>query len=848
MNVLLCHERFVFRFGVDRVLIMLGRGLAERGHRVSVMANRVDRSVVEEFSERILIVPDKIGPYSDLNEFTAEWLRREWGSLFREEQRPDVVVVAGWPFIAAISVWRNLRVPTVFVDCGVVPFQGYSEGHIAVLQKLVQLRRNHLNDASAIVGISEFIVESQSRVDAPGASRLEAILLGADHMTVSMWADGNVGKKQGFQVAALSRALEDGARTILNLGRWEPGCYKNSEAILLLAEITRTSLPNAVFLILADPRKVEIPTKLRGRVIPIGFPDDRELQAIMARVDLGVSVSLWEGFNLPLAEMQWLGKPALVFDRAAHPEVVCDPWFLCRDLDEMADKAARLLTANGLDSTMHQAALERFRARFAWRSAIDRYEALLERVSLGRRPPGLTIIVDVTNATRDPANSGVIRVTRRLCRELQRFCKPTFAVWAGPDLEYVFPTLSEYLQLSQFNGPAIDESYPVSPQTSKRRVEVNGADESSDSKWLLLTETVMEIHGRDIRTFARGAQLKLAAIFYDAIPVIRPELVKDVAIRENHARYMAGLAQCDLVMPISEFSASALRSFWSERGLSGCEVRPHLLAGDVGDGVRGGKTFGDRGAAVRMLCVSTLEPRKNHRRLIEAVRHFAQENPAVAWTLTLVGNRYAGGDDIADFVEKSCQEEPRIRWLGVVDDDRLRQAYAESSFTIYASEIEGFGLPILESVWHGTPCLCHERGVMVELAAEGGCLTTDVTDIEKFAQAIASLALDVKLRERLADESRARTVRDWSEYGEHIYQELVRYGVAGRAWRDSSISELTERTQGAFREKAMSWQSLVYDGCLTEEWQMNDSERAALAAILARRIPDLRAEYPHGPC
>jgi 5-methyltetrahydropteroyltriglutamate--homocysteine methyltransferase len=44
----------------------------------------------------------------------------------------------------------------------------------------------------------------------------------------------------------------------------------------------------------------------------------------MGTVDLGVSVSLWEGFNLPLAEMQWGGRGVLVFDCGAHPEVVAD--------------------------------------------------------------------------------------------------------------------------------------------------------------------------------------------------------------------------------------------------------------------------------------------------------------------------------------------------------------------------------------------------------------------------------------------------------------------------------------------------------------------------------------------
>ena len=46
---------------------------------------------------------------------------------------------------------------------------------------------------------------------------------------------------------------------------------------------------------------------------------------------------------MPIAELQYAGKPAFVFDRAAHPEVVIAPQQLCRDEQEMADKLDNLL-------------------------------------------------------------------------------------------------------------------------------------------------------------------------------------------------------------------------------------------------------------------------------------------------------------------------------------------------------------------------------------------------------------------------------------------------------------------------------------------------------------------------
>ena len=49
---------------------------------------------------------------------------------------------------------------------------------------------------------------------------------------------------------------------------------------------------------------------------------DKELPYYYAACDLYVTASLWEGFNLPVAEAQACGKRAVAFDVCSHPEVV----------------------------------------------------------------------------------------------------------------------------------------------------------------------------------------------------------------------------------------------------------------------------------------------------------------------------------------------------------------------------------------------------------------------------------------------------------------------------------------------------------------------------------------------
>ena len=57
-----------------------------------------------------------------------------------------------------------------------------------------------------------------------------------------------------------------------------------------------------------------------------------------------------------------------------------------------------------------------------------------------------------------------------------------------------------------------------------------------------------------------------------------------------------------------------------------------------------------------------------------------------------------------------------------VPDDEARALVAAAHATVFMSLYEGFGLPIAESLWQGTPCLCSDHGSMAEIAKGGGCL------------------------------------------------------------------------------------------------------------------------------
>ena len=52
--------------------------------------------------------------------------------------------------------------------------------------------------------------------------------------------------------------------------------------------------------------------------------------------------------------------------------------------------------------------------------------------------------------------------------------------------------------------------------------------------------------------------------------------------------------------------------------------------------------------------------------------------------------------------------------MGLVSNEVLFDLYKNATFTVFISKYEGYGFPIAESLWHGTPVLISNCGSMIE--------------------------------------------------------------------------------------------------------------------------------------
>jgi glycosyltransferase involved in cell wall biosynthesis len=95
-------------------------------------------------------------------------------------------------------------------------------------------------------------------------------------------------------------------------------------------------------------------------------------------------------------------------------------------------------------------------------------------------------------------------------------------------------------------------------------------------------------------------------------------------------------------------------------------------------------------------------------------------------------------------------------------DAELASLLASARATAFASIAEGCGLPQLESLWMGVPCVCSDLPSLVENAAAGGCDVVHGNSPEGWRESLLRILTDDSWRSRLAAEALARPLPTWA--------------------------------------------------------------------------------------
>lgn len=198
-----------------------------------------------------------------------------------------------------------------------------------------------------------------------------------------------------------------------------------------------------------------------------------------------------------------------------------------------------------------------------------------------------------------------------------------------------------------------------------------------------------------------------AAIFYDAIPRKHPEITWPQSVY-RHPDYMKMLGtHFTKVLSISQSSQEELLDYWKGIGLTSCPQTQTLqLGSDLHYQLRTNPPAKAASPAPpwNLLIVGILEPRKNHTLALEACEKLHSEG--VPLHLHIAGRLNPHfGKPILQRIRKAQSRGVPVTWHKSPKPPALLKLYQDADLSLFPSFAEGCGLPVLESLWMGTPVL-----------------------------------------------------------------------------------------------------------------------------------------------
>ena len=254
------------------------------------------------------------------------------------------------------------RYKKIIWEHGNPPAHLFPKGERDRRQKEIDNKKQNVYEyADEIVCISEFIRNEIG-------TEAEVIYNGIDHLS-SNRRDAN--KVDKIKIISISRLSV------------EESNYKGTLEFVELANQIKLERPNWEFVLIGKGSEADAKFwRSKGVHVANSISDD-DLILLIKESSALISLSKWEGFNLPLVEAQYYGLPALALDYGAHKEVT--PW-LYSSIDELYKD---LLRDDFFSESEKKRKSQQFLEEFTWVEHGKRMLLLLEKLSSSIKPSNL---------------------------------------------------------------------------------------------------------------------------------------------------------------------------------------------------------------------------------------------------------------------------------------------------------------------------------------------------------------------------------------------------------------------------------------------------------------------------
>lgn len=267
---------------------------------------------------------------------------------------------------------------------------------------------------------------------------------------------------------------------------------------------------------------------------------------------------------------------------------------------------------------------------------------------------------------------------------------------------------------------------------------------------------------------------RIVAHIYDIIPVTEAQYCHEFTTLSFLEYIGAQIQYADLIIANAKATLDAINELIKGTEVQsiegkvvklGCDIKNNTCTENVTPEI---KRISEMGNYV--LMVGTIEPRKNHKYVLEAFeRSLFTENV----NLVFAGRIGWNMDDFLKYIEGHKELGRRLFFIKNATDADIIYLYENSLLVAFPSYNEGFGLPIIEAFARNAIVLAADIPVLHEVG-EDYCEYFSLRDSEEFIGLVKKYLNDEEYRSKTKLKLKEYKRNTWDECAKQMYEELSR--------------------------------------------------------------------------
>lgn len=254
-------------------------------------------------------------------------------------------------------------------------------------------------------------------------------------------------------------------------------------------------------------------------------------------------------------------------------------------------------------------------------------------------------------------------------------------------------------------------------------------------------------------------QLRAVHLVHDLIPITHPETCRAGEEQRHRDRMDQVLLSASGIIANSQATLDDLTAFAAEQG----DAMPPTLVAWISGLLRAPGGSAETLERPHFIALGTIEGRKNHRVLLDAWRLLVDRLGERAPLLLVIGRRGWRAEEITARLDALGPLENHVRELSNCGDEELARLIRGARAMLMPSQVEGFGLPVIEALHSGTPVIAADLPVYREIV---GDLPTYLAanDAGAWADAVAAFADGGAERQRQLQAIADYRAPTWAEH------------------------------------------------------------------------------------